>query len=150
MNAPTIELKILDERARHTQLIYGTSQSAGLDLRACLDSPLTLLGDSASVRTGVAIHIGDPGIGGFIFPRSGLGAHFGIVLGNGTGVIDPDYQGELVINLWNRTDIPYTIAPMDRIAQIVFMPVIHPFFCQVEEFTASERGTRDFGSTGLK
>ena len=128
---------------------YGTPGAAGLDLRACLDAPLVLQpGDSQLVPSGIAIHIGDPGFAAIILPRSGLGAKHGIVLGNLTGLIDSDYQGQVFISMWNRGQAVFTIQPMDRIAQLVVVPVQQVEFNVVEEFTASSRGAGGFGSTG--
>ena len=128
---------------------YGTPGAAGLDLRACLDAPLVLQpGDSQLVPSGIAIHIGDPGFAAIILPRSGLGAKHGIVLGNLTCLIDSDYQGQVFISMWNRGQAVFTIQPMDRIAQLVVVPVQQVEFNVVEEFTASSRGAGGFGSTG--
>ena len=128
---------------------YGTPGAAGLDLRACLDKPLTLNpGDSQLVPSGIAIHIGDPGYAAIILPRSGLGAKNGIVLGNLVGLIDSDYQGPLMISVWNRGSAAFTIQPMDRIAQLVVVPVQQVEFNVVDEFAASSRGAGGFGSTG--
>ena len=128
---------------------YGTPGAAGLDLRACLDGPLTLHpGDSRLVPSGIAIHIGDPGFAALILPRSGLGAKNGIVLGNLVGLIDSDYQGPLMVSLWNRGQAAFTIQPMDRIAQLVVVPVQQVEFNLVDEFAASDRGAGGFGSTG--
>ena len=128
---------------------YGTPGAAGLDLRACLEAPLTLNpGDSQLVPSGIAIHIGDPGFAAIILPRSGLGAKHGIVLGNLTGLIDSDYQGQVFISMWNRGQAAFTIQPMDRVAQLVVVPVQQVEFNVVEEFTTSGRGAGGFGSTG--
>jgi len=128
---------------------YGTPGAAGLDLRACLDAPLTLEpGDSRLVPSGIAIHIGDPGYAAVILPRSGLGAKNGIVLGNLVGLIDSDYQGPLMVSVWNRGQAAFTIQPMDRIAQLVVVPVQQVQFNIVEDFAASARGAGGFGSTG--
>jgi len=128
---------------------YGTPGAAGLDLRACLDAPLVLKpGDSQLVPSGIAIHIGDPGFAAIILPRSGLGAKHGIVLGNLTGLIDSDYQGQVFISMWNRSQAAFTIQPMDRIAQLVVVPVQQVEFNVVAEFEASNRGAGGFGSTG--
>ena len=128
---------------------YGTPGAAGLDLRACLDAPLVLQpGDSQLVPSGIAIHIGDPGFAAIILPRSGLGAKHGIVLGNLTGLIDSDYQGQVFISMWNRGQAVFTIQPMDRIAQLVVVPVQQVEFNVVEEFETSSRGAGGFGSTG--
>ena len=128
---------------------YGTPGAAGLDLRACLDAPLELKpGDSQLVASGIAIHIGDPGFAAIILPRSGLGAKHGVVLGNLVGLIDSDYQGQVMVSLWNRGQAAFTIQPMDRIAQLVVVPVQQVEFNVVEEFASSRRGAGGFGSTG--
>jgi len=128
---------------------YGTPGAAGLDLRACLDAPLTLMpGDSQLLPSGIAIHIGDPGFAALVLPRSGLGAKHGIVLGNLVGLIDSDYQGQVFISVWNRGHAAFTIQPMDRIAQLVVVPVQQVEFDVVEEFQSSYRGAGGFGSTG--
>ena len=128
---------------------YGTPGAAGLDLRACLDAPLTLApGESRLVSSGIAIHIGDPGYAAVVLPRSGLGAKNGIVLGNLVGLIDSDYQGPLMVSLWNRSTAAFTVQPMDRIAQLVLVPVQQVEFNVVEEFQSSRRGAGGFGSTG--
>jgi len=144
-----LDVKIFDARIREMLPQYGTPGAAGLDLRACLDKPLTLNpGDSHLVPSGIAIHIGDPGYAAIVLPRSGLGAKNGIVLGNLVGLIDSDYQGPLMISVWNRGSAAFTIQPMDRIAQLVVVPVQQVEFNVVEEFTASSRGAGGFGSTG--
>lgn len=144
-----IDLKILDQRLRDTLPAYATPGSAGLDLRACLDGPLTLApGQTELVPTGMAIHLADPGYAAMILPRSGLGHKNGIVLGNLVGLIDSDYQGQLFVSLWNRSQAAFTIQPMDRIAQLVVVPVVQAQFNIVQEFGASERGAGGFGSTG--
>ena len=148
-----VELKILDPRlgAEIPLPAPATAGSAGMDLRALLDAPLTLAsGASALVPTGIAIHVGDPEYCAVILPRSGLGHKHGIVLGNLTGLIDADYQGPLMISCWNRAQAPYTIAPGERIAQLVFLPVARARFRVVEEFAASQRGTGGFGHTGTR
>ena len=128
---------------------YATAGAAGLDLRACLEAPLTLMpGDSQLVPSGIAIHIGDAGFAAIILPRSGLGAKHGIVLGNLVGLIDSDYQGQVFISVWNRGTAAFTIQPMDRIAQLVVVPVQQVEFNVVEEFGSSHRGAGGFGSTG--
>jgi dUTP pyrophosphatase len=145
----TLDVKILDERIREMLPHYGTPGAAGLDLRACLDAPLTLNpGESRLVPSGIAIHIGNPAFAALILPRSGLGAKNGIVLGNLVGLIDSDYQGPLMVSVWNRGQAAFTIQPMDRIAQLVVVPVQQVQFNVVEDFTASERGAGGFGSTG--
>ena len=144
-----LEVKILDERIRSMLPHYATPGAAGLDLRACLDAPLTLgAGDSQLVSSGIAIHVADPGHAAVILPRSGLGAKNGIVLGNLVGLIDSDYQGPLMISVWNRGKAPFTIQPLDRVAQLIVVPVVQVEFEVVEEFAASARGAGGFGSTG--
>ena len=144
-----LEVKILDERMRGMLPHYATAGAAGLDLRACIEKELTLKpGESRLVSTGVAIHIGDPGYAAMILPRSGLGAKSGIVLGNLVGLIDSDYQGPLMVSLWNRGNGAFTVQPMDRVAQLIIVPVAQVEFEVVEEFAASTRGTGGFGSTG--
>src|SRR5690606_33992109 len=128
---------------------YATEGSAGLDLRACLDAPLVLApGDTVLVPTGIAIHIGDPGLTAMLLPRSGLGHKHGIVLGNLTGLIDSDYQGQLFVSVWNRGREAFTVAPGERIAQMIIVPVVQVQFEQVEEFEASRRGAGGFGHSG--
>jgi len=147
-----VELKILDPRVGQAIPLPApaTPASAGMDLRAAIDAPLTLQpGESSLVATGVAIHIGDPGYCAVILPRSGLGHKHGLVLGNLVGLIDADYQGPLMISCWNRGSMAYTIAPGDRIAQLVFLPVAHAQFRVVDEFAASQRGTGGFGQSGV-
>jgi len=142
-------VRILDPRIREVLPQYATAGAAGLDLRACLDAPLTLMpGDSQLVPSGIAIHIGDTGFAALILPRSGLGAKHGIVLGNLVGLIDSDYQGQVFISVWNRGHAAFTIQPMDRIAQLVVVPVQQVEFDVVEEFNSSYRGAGGFGSTG--
>ena len=142
-------VRILDPRMREVLPQYATAGAAGLDLRACLNAPLTLMpGDSQLVPSGIAIHIGDPGFAALILPRSGLGAKHGIVLGNLVGLIDSDYQGQVFISVWNRGNAAFTIQPMDRIAQLVVVPVQQVEFDVVEEFNTSYRGAGGFGSTG--
>jgi len=144
-----LDVKILDERIRAMLPHYGTSGAAGLDLRACLEAPLTLQpGDSQLVPSGIAIHIGDPGYAAIVLPRSGLGAKNGIVLGNLVGLIDSDYQGQVFISMWNRSKAAFTIQPMDRIAQLVVIPVQQVEFNVVADFETSSRGAGGFGSTG--
>ena len=144
-----LEVKILDERIRALLPHYATAGAAGLDLRACIDTPLTLQpGDSRLVSSGIAIHVGDPGYAAIILPRSGLGAKSGIVLGNLVGLIDSDYQGPLMVSVWNRGREPFTVQPMDRIAQLVVIPVVQVEFEVVPDFAASARGAGSFGSTG--
>lgn len=146
-----IDLKVLDERAQAYLPAYATAGSAGLDLRAILDAPVTIEpGQTILVHTGLAIHIGDPGYAAVILPRSGMGHKKGIVLGNLVGLIDSDYQGELMISTWNRGTAPFTLEPFERLAQLVVLPVVQAQFNLVEDFEASERGTGGFGSTGTK
>lgn len=145
----TLDVKILDARIRDMLPQYATSGAAGLDIRACLDAPLVLHpGDSQLVPSGIAIHIGDAGYAAVILPRSGLGAKSGIVLGNLVGLIDSDYQGQIFVSVWNRGKAAFTIQPMDRIAQMVIVPVLQVRFNVVEDFEASSRGAGGFGSTG--
>src|SRR5919108_2815290 len=135
-----LQVRVLDERIRGMLPHYATPGAAGLDLRACIDAPLSLApGDSQLVSSGIAIHVGDPGYAAVVLPRSGLGAKNGIVLGNLVGLIDSDYQGPLMISVWNRGKGPFTIQPLDRIAQLVVVPVLQVEFEVVEEFTASAR-----------
>lgn len=145
----TLDVKILDPRVRDMLPQYATAGAAGLDIRACLDAPLTLHpGDSQLVPSGIAIHLGDAGYAAIILPRSGLGAKNGIVLGNLVGLIDSDYQGQIFVSVWNRGRADFTIQPMDRIAQMVIVPVLQVQFNVVEDFEASSRGAGGFGSTG--
>jgi dUTP pyrophosphatase len=144
-----IALRILDERMREQLPAYATPGSAGLDLRACLDAPLTLApGRTELIPTGLAIHVADPGYAALILPRSGLGHRHGIVLGNLVGLIDSDYQGQLMVSCWNRGSAPFTIEPFERIAQLVIVPVAQAAFEIVDSFDASSRGAGGFGSTG--
>ena len=145
-----IDVKILDERLYRQAPAYATPGSAGLDLRACLDAPLTLAPNAWQlVPTGLAIHLADPGYAALILPRSGLGHKHGIVLGNLVGLIDSDYQGQLMVSAWNRSDVAFTIEPMERIAQLVIVPVVQAQFRLVDDFgAATERGTGGYGSTG--
>jgi dUTP pyrophosphatase len=144
-----LEVKILDERIRAMLPHYASAGAAGLDLRACIASPLTLQGgESQLVSSGIAIHVGDPGYAAVVLPRSGLGAKNGIVLGNLVGLIDSDYQGPLMISVWNRGTSAFTIQPLDRIAQLIVIPVLQVEFEVVQEFAASARGAGGFGSTG--
>ena len=146
-----IDLKILDPRMQDYLPAYATAGSAGLDLRACLTEALTLEpGQTALVPTGLAIHIADPGYAAMILPRSGLGHKNGIVLGNLVGLIDSDYQGQLMVSTWNRGQSAFTLQPMDRLAQLVVVPVLQVAFNVVEEFETSDRGAGGFGSTGQK
>ena len=144
-----VDVRILDERIRHALPAYATEGSAGLDLRACVDAPVTLApGDTQLVPTGIAIHVGDPGYAALILPRSGLGHKHGIVLGNLVGLIDSDYQGPLMVSCWNRGREPFTLQPLDRLAQLVIVPVVHAAFRVVDAFDASARAEGGFGSTG--
>jgi dUTP pyrophosphatase len=144
-----IEVKVLDERLREQLPHYATPGSAGLDLRACLPAPLTLEpGQTELIPAGIAIHLADPGLAAMILPRSGLGHKHGIVLGNLVGLIDSDYQGQIFVSTWNRGNAAFTIEPMERLAQLVVVPVVQVGFEVVEEFHASARGAGGFGSTG--
>ena len=144
-----LDVRILDERLREQMPAYATPGSAGLDLRACLDAPLTLAPNAWQlVPTGMAIHLGDPGYAAMILPRSGLGHKHGIVLGNLVGLIDSDYQGQFMVSAWNRSDTAFTIEPMERIAQLVIVPVVQAEFRIVEAFPPTERGVGGYGSTG--
>ena len=144
-----IDLKILDDRLRGNLPAYATAGSAGLDLRACLDAPVTLGANAWQlVPTGIAIYLHSPGYAALILPRSGLGHKHGIVLGNLVGLIDSDYQGQLMVSAWNRSDVPFTIEPMERIAQLVIVPVMQAEFNVVDEFVATVRGQGGYGSTG--
>jgi dUTP pyrophosphatase len=144
-----IDVKILDPRMRDQLPNYATPGSAGLDLRACLDQALTIEpGATHLVPTGLAIHVADPGYAAVILPRSGLGHKHGIVLGNLVGLIDSDYQGPLMVSAWNRSQVAYTLQPMERLAQLVVLPIAQVQFNVVDEFEQSNRGTGGFGSTG--
>ena len=144
-----VEIKILDPRMADGLPRYATSGSAGLDLRACLDAPLTLApGTCELVRTGLAIHLEDACYAALILPRSGLGHKHGIVLGNLVGLIDSDYQGELMVSAWNRSAVSFTLAPMERLAQLVIVPVVQAKFTVVDAFAPSVRGESGYGSTG--
>jgi dUTP pyrophosphatase len=144
-----IDVKILDERLRDSPPHYATPGSAGLDLRACLDAPLDIApGQTTLVPTGMAIHLADPGLAAMILPRSGLGHKHGIVLGNLVGLIDSDYQGQLMVSVWNRGQANFTLNPLERIAQLVVVPVLQVGFNVVDDFDASHRGEGGFGSTG--
>ena len=144
-----IDLKVLDARLAAQLPAYATAGSAGLDLRACLDAPLTLApGEAQLIPTGLAIHIADASLAAMILPRSGLGHKHGIVLGNLVGLIDSDYQGPLMVSCWNRGATAYTVQPFERIAQLVIVPVVHARFHVVASFDESGRGGGGFGSTG--
>lgn len=144
-----LQVKILDPRMRHNMPHYATPGAAGLDLRACIDVPLELAaGQSELVPSGIAIHVADPGYAALVLPRSGLGAKYGIVLGNLVGLIDSDYQGQLLVSVWNRGAQAFTIQPMDRIAQLVLVQVAQVELHLVEDFAPSSRGVGGFGSTG--
>ena len=144
-----IDIQILDSRLSTQMPAYATPGSAGLDLRACLQEPLTLEPNAWQlVPTGMAIHLKDPGYAALILPRSGLGHKHGIVLGNLVGLIDSDYQGELMVSAWNRSSTAFTLQPLERLAQLVIVPVVQAQFNVVDGFTASERGDRGYGSTG--
>ena len=144
-----IDVKILDNRLRDNPPHYATPGSAGLDLRACIEAPLHVVpGQTTLVPTGMAIHLADPGLAAMILPRSGLGHKHGIVLGNLVGLIDSDYQGELMVSVWNRGSVGFTLNPLDRIAQLVVVPVLQVGFNIVDDFDASHRGEAGFGSTG--
>jgi dUTP pyrophosphatase len=144
-----IDVKVIDPRMADLLPAYATPGSAGLDLRACLDAPLTLAANAWQlVPTGIAIYLQDPGFAAMILPRSGLGHKHGIVLGNLVGLIDSDYQGQLMVSAWNRSDVAFTIEPMERIAQLVIVPVVQAQFNVVTEFPASVRGEGGYGSTG--
>jgi dUTP pyrophosphatase len=144
-----IDVRVLDERVAGHLPAYATAGSAGLDLRACIDAPIVLEpGQAALIPTGLAIHIGDPGLAAMLLPRSGLGHKHGIVLGNLVGLIDSDYQGPLMVSCWNRGVAVYTVQPLERIAQMVIVPVVQARFRRVETFDESARGAGGFGSTG--
>ncbi len=145
----TLDVKILDPRLRDALPQYSTAGAAGLDLRACVEKPLKLAPGAAElVPSGIAIHLADPGLAAVVLPRSGLGHKHGIVLGNLVGLIDSDYQGEVMVSVWNRSKEAFTINPLDRIAQLVVVPVVQVKLNVVEEFAASRRGAGGFGSTG--
>ena len=144
-----IDVRVLDPRLHDTPPQYSTKGAAGLDLRACIDAPLELRpGGATLVPSGIAIHLADTGLAALVLPRSGLGHKHGIVLGNLVGLIDSDYQGQIMVSLWNRSGEPYTLQPMDRVAQLVIVPVLQVALNVVEEFGTSERGAGGFGSTG--
>lgn len=146
-----LDVRLLDARLRDRLPRYATAGAAGLDLRACIDAPLVLApGDAQLVPTGIAIHLADPGYAALVLPRSGLGHKHGIVLGNLVGLIDSDYQGQIMVSCWNRGREPFTIQPLERIAQLVVVPVVQVELNVVDEFAASERGAGGFGSTGQR
>jgi dUTP pyrophosphatase len=148
---PTVDVKILDQRLRDNLPEYATPGSAGLDLRAAVDAELVIEpGQTTLVPTGIAIHIEDPALAAMILPRSGLGHKHGIVLGNLVGLIDSDYQGQLFVSVWNRGDKAFVLPPLERIAQMIIVPVVQVGFNVVDEFGDSERGAGGFGSTGTK
>ena len=147
----TVALKILDERIRPYLPAYATPGSAGMDLRACIDARITLMpGQTELIPTGVAIHISDPGLAALILLRSGLGHKHGIVLGNLVGLIDSDYQGQLMVSCWNRGANAFNLKPMERLAQLVLVPVVMATFAETEDFAMSERGSGGFGSSGSR
>ena len=144
-----IDVKLLDARLRDQPPHYATAGAAGLDLRACINAPLEIRpGETRLIPTGIAIHLADPGLAAMILPRSGLGHKHGIVLGNLVGLIDSDYQGEIMVSTWNRGKDGFTLHPLDRLAQLVIVPVVQMAFNVVDEFSESERGAGGFGSTG--
>ncbi len=145
----TLDVRILDARLRDQLPQYATAGSAGLDLRACIDRPVTLApGQTELVPTGIAIHLGDPGLAAVILPRSGLGHKHGIVLGNLVGLIDSDYQGQIFVSTWNRGSATFVLNPLERLAQLVVVPVVQIALNVVDDFSASARGAGGFGSTG--
>jgi dUTP pyrophosphatase len=149
LTTATIALKVLDERIREYLPAYATPGSAGMDLRACIDAPIVLMpGQTELIPTGIAIHIGDPGLAAIILPRSGLGHKHGIVLGNLVGLIDSDYQGPLMVSCWNRGTVAFGLNPFDRLAQLVIVPVVHAQFVETNHFGESQRGIGGFGSSG--
>jgi dUTP pyrophosphatase len=146
-----VDLKILDARLAEMLPAYATPGSAGLDLRAAIDEPLVLQpGDTTLIPTGLSMHLGDPGLAAMILPRSGLGHKHGIVLGNLVGLIDSDYQGPLMVSCWNRGREAFTVQPLERIAQLIIVPVVQATFRVVDDFAASQRGEGGFGSTGRR
>ncbi|MDK4529308.1 dUTP diphosphatase [Kingella kingae] len=148
-NRPKVQLKIVRHEIADQLPEYATTGSAGLDLRACLDAPrIVQAGETVLIPTGIAIYLNDPNLAAMLLPRSGLGHKHGIVLGNLVGLIDSDYQGELMVSVWNRSSNPFTIEPFERIAQMVIVPVVQAAFELVNDFVASERGEGGFGSTG--
>jgi len=144
-----IDVKILDARLRDQLPAYATAGSAGLDLRACIEAPMSLKpGQTELIPSGIAIHLDDPGLAALVLPRSGMGHKHGIVLGNLVGLIDSDYQGQLLVSIWNRSAAVFTLNPMERIAQLVVVPVVQVAFNVIDDFTQSTRGAGGFGSTG--
>ncbi|GAB1718296.1 MAG: deoxyuridine 5'-triphosphate nucleotidohydrolase [Nitrosospira sp.] len=144
-----VDIRILDARLENQLPAYATPGSAGLDLRACITEPMTILpGKADLIPTGIAIHLGDPGLAAMVLPRSGLGHKHGIVMGNLVGLIDSDYQGQIFVSCWNRGDTPFMLNPLERIAQMVVVPVVQVNFNVVQDFTLSHRGENGFGSTG--
>lgn len=149
MSQPRIAVRLLDDRLREQLPAYASPGSAGMDLRACIDEPLTLQpGQAELIPTGLAMHLGDPGLCAMLLPRSGLGHKHGVVLGNLVGLIDSDYQGPLMVSCWNRGSTAYTVQPLERIAQMVIVPVVQAQWEVVDSFGATARGTGGFGSTG--
>jgi dUTP pyrophosphatase len=145
----TLDIRILDARLKTQLPQYATAGSAGLDLRACIDAPVNLSpGDTTLIPSGIAIHLANPGLAAMVLPRSGLGHKHGIVLGNLVGLIDSDYQGQIFVSVWNRGKSEFTIEPMERIAQLIVVPVVQVALNVVEDFATSERGAGGFGSTG--
>jgi dUTP pyrophosphatase len=145
----TIDIRVLDPRIRDLLPAYSTPGSAGMDLRACVEAPVLVeAGEVTLISTGIAIHIGDPGLAAVVLPRSGLGHKQGLVLGNLVGLIDSDYQGPLMVSCWNRSSAAFTVQPLDRIAQLVIFPIAHASFRLVDAFIMSERGVQGFGSSG--
>ena len=146
-----LDYKILDERLRTLQPAYATPGAAGLDLRACVDASVVLRpGDTLLVPSGIAIHLEDPGLAALVLPRSGLGHKHGIVLGNLVGLIDSDYQGQIFVSMWNRGHHEFVLEPLERIAQLVVVPVVQVQLNEVSDFAASQRGSGGFGSTGSR
>ncbi len=149
MKHPAVDVKILDSRLHENMPGYATAGSAGIDLRACIETPLVIQPKQCElIPAGIAIHLSNPGFAAMIVPRSGLGHKHGIVLGNLVGLIDSDYQGQIFVSLWNRSQLPFTLMPMERMAQLVIVPVIQAKWNVVEDFPLSERGSGGFGSTG--
>ncbi len=145
----TLDIKILDPRLRDQLPAYATAGSAGMDLRACIEMPVVLNpGQTELIPSGIAIHLGDPGVAALVLPRSGMGHKHGIVLGNLVGLIDSDYQGQILVSLWNRGTTAFTLNPMERIAQLILVPVLQAALNVVEDFAQSTRGAGGFGSTG--